>query len=301
MKTRPFAEIDVFSNGAFSGNPLAVVLDGSDLSTAQMQMFANWTNFSETTFVLPPTHAQADYAVRIFTPTLELPFAGHPTLGTCFALLRSAVKPKTPGVMTQECAAGLIHIKITDEKLAFAAPPLRRDDVLPAPQIDALAKGLGLSPSDVVRGQWCDNGPAWRGLLLHSHAALMKAKPDVALLRQAIANEASASMPKLGLIAPAPILPDLGLIAATPLHSGVDFEVRAFFPGGNSYFEDPVTGSLNAGLAQWLIGCRIAKPSYVVAQGSALGRNGRVYVTSDENHIWIGGNCTAAVSGTVVL
>lgn len=304
MKTRAFSQIDVFANGPWSGNPLAVVHDGSGLSTEQMHAFANWTNLSETTFVLPPTRPEADYAVRIFTATVELPFAGHPTLGTCHALLQAGVQPKKAGMMVQECAAGLIPIRVSDQTLAFAAPPLKRADPLSREEIHGLALGVGLTDDDVVAGQWCDNGPGWRALLLNSHSALMRAKPDVSKLQAAVANEVSAkhtalSLPKLGLVHA--FAPDVGLIAKADQGASVDFEVRAFFPANGVYFEDPVTGSLNAAAAQWLIGSGVAPPRYVAAQGTALGRNGRIYVNQDEDGIWIGGQSTTCITGTVRL
>jgi PhzF family phenazine biosynthesis protein len=289
MKSRPFVEVDVFTNGTLSGNPLAVVLDGSDLTLKQMQAFANWTNFSETTFVLPPTKAEADYALRIFTPTTELPFAGHPTLGTCHAFLQSGRASKAPGRVVQECGVGLVSIKQTEDRLAFAAPPRKRQDPLEETKLNFLAAGLGLKRSDILAGQWCDNGSAWQGLLISSHEALLKAKPDVALLLD-------KTEPNIHLA-----LPKLGLVVAMPKTLGIDFEVRAFFPGNGVYFEDPVTGSLNAGIAQWLIGSQLAPAQYVAAQGTVVGRNGRVYVHRDGLNIWIGGYCTTVVSGTVNL
>jgi PhzF family phenazine biosynthesis protein len=289
VKTRPFVEVDVFANGPLSGNPLAVVLDGSDLTPTQMQAFANWTNFSETTFVLPPTKAEADYALRIFTPTMELPFAGHPTLGTCHAFLQSGGTSKTAGRIVQECGIGLVPIQQNEDRLAFAAPPLRRSDPLDEAALNFFALGLGLQRSDILAGQWCDNGPGWRGLLLNSRAALLKAKPDTRLLIDKTHNMPQASLPKLGLVSAITDLP------------GVNFEVRAFFPAGDILFEDPVTGSLNAGLAQWLIGSQYAPSSYVAVQGTVLGRNGRVFVHRENLNIWIGGHCTTVVSGEVNL
>jgi PhzF family phenazine biosynthesis protein len=298
LKTRPFVEVDVFANGPLTGNPLAVVLDGTDLTPKQMQAFANWTNFSETTFVLPPTKPEADYAVRIFTPTVELPFAGHPTLGTCHAFLRSGGGTKTRGRVVQECATGLIAIQQTEDRLAFAAPPRRRSDPLEESELKFLATGLGLQRSDVIAGQWCDNGPGWRALLLNSHAALLKAKPDTKLLIDSTQTNPALVLPEIGLVA---ALPKLGLVAATPSITGVDFELRAFFPANDVYFEDPVTGSLNAAVAQWLIGTQIAPAQYVAAQGSQLGRNGRVFIEREGLNVWVGGYCTTIVTGEVDL
>ncbi len=289
MPTKPriFFEVDVFANGPLSGNPLAVVLDGSELTAQQMQAFANWTNFSETTFVLPTSHAEADYQVRIFTPTVELPFAGHPTLGTCHAWLEAGFSPKRRDVIVQQCAIGLVQIAQTNNQLAFAAPPLRNAQPLTQAEIAHLASGFGIALNNVVAGNWCDNGPGWCALLLNSQEALINAKPNTNLLIDPITKK--PNLPKLGLIAPANNLGD------------VQFEVRAFFPGNGVLFEDPVTGSLNAALAQWLIGANLAPSEYRVKQGSALGRDGRVTVKHHGADIWIGGQSITVVKGSVSL
>lgn len=278
MKQRPFAQVDVFTAAPYLGNPLAVVLDGTGLSTAHMQAFTDWTNLSEATFVLPPTHPQADYAVRIFCPGRELPFAGHPTLGTCHAWLEAGGVPKAQEVV-QECGAGLVKIQRHGTRLSFAAPPLRRGGPLDEADVQLIAKGLGLSRSDILHHAWCDNGPQWRGVMLASAEQLLALKPDAKLLQ--------------GL--------DIGVVA--PLTTGdAQFEVRAFFPGNNGLTEDPVTGSLNAAMGQWLMGAGLAPDSYVVSQGTCLGRAGRVHMQRDEqNQVWVGGESVTCIEGSVLL
>jgi len=278
MKHRAFAQVDVFTAAPYLGNPLAVVLDGAGLSTAQMQAFTNWTNLSEATFLLPPTQAEADYAVRIFCPGRELPFAGHPTLGTCHAWLEAGGIPKGRDVV-QECGAGLIKIKRQGTRLAFAAPPLRRGGPLDEADVQLIAKGLGVSRAEILHHAWCNNGPQWRGVMLGSAEQVLALKPNPELLK--------------GL--------DIGVVA--PLASGeAQFEVRAFFPGNNGLTEDPVTGSLNAAIGQWLIGAGLAPDSYVASQGTCLARAGRVYVHRDEqNQVWVGGESVTCIEGSVKL
>jgi PhzF family phenazine biosynthesis protein len=278
MKQRPFAQVDVFTAVPYLGNPLAVVLDGNGLSTAQMQAFTDWTNLSEATFVLPPTQPDADYAVRIFCPGRELPFAGHPTLGTCHAWLEAGGVPKAQEVV-QECGVGLVKIQRHGTRLSFAAPPLRRGGPLDEADVQLIAKGLGLSRSDILHHAWCDNGPQWRGVMLASAEQLLALKPDAKLLQ--------------GL--------DIGVVA--PLTTGdAQFEVRAFFPGNNGLTEDPVTGSLNAAMGQWLMGAGLAPDSYVVSQGTCLGRAGRVHMQRDEqNQVWVGGESVTCIEGSVLL
>jgi PhzF family phenazine biosynthesis protein len=304
MRQRPFKEIDVFTDQAYQGNPLAVVLDGQDLSTEQMQGFANWTNFSETTFVLPPTDGKADYQVRIFTPTMELPFAGHPTLGTCHAwLANQASGSPTKEFIVQQCAAGLITIKRDEKRLAFAAPPLRRSGELSADELTATAQALGINTADIVASAWCDNGPGWRGILLNSVELLRGIKPDP--------NKIAGQF--IGLASPLKI--GVSAIGGTRINQASDektklatshfdepfLEVRAFFPGSGGFAEDPVTGSLNAALAQWLIGSGRAPARYVAAQGLNLKRNGRVYIEQSGTDIWVGGYSTTCVEGQVLL
>ncbi len=277
---RAFQQVDVFTDTPYRGNPVAVVLDGQGLSTAQMQGFTDWTNLSEATFVLPPTHPEADYRLRIFCPGRELPFAGHPTLGSCHAWLRAGGSPRSEYVV-QECGVGLVRIRRDGGRLAFAAPPLRRSGPLEDAELARIAQGLGLAREDILAHAWCDNGPQWRGLMLRSAQQMLALRPDSTLL---------AGM-------------EIGLVA--PLPSGdCAFEVRAFFPGHGGLAEDPVTGSLNAAMAQWLIGDGLAPARYVASQGTALGRAGRVHVAQDPQSpgtIWIGGASVTCIEGQVTL
>ena len=300
MRARPFAQIDVFTAAPGYGNPVAVVLDGTDLGDAAMQRFARWTNLSETTFVLPPTDPAADYALRIFTPGGELPFAGHPTLGSCFAWLAAGGQPKSADRIVQQCAKGLIPIRRDGERLAFAAPPSVRSDPAPALLAD-IAQALGVEPAQILRAQRLDNGPVWLTLQLDSADTVLALEPDHARL--------AALGQKVGVIGvyPAPSAIELvsrssrearafGAPPPAPL-----IEVRAFAaPIGVP--EDPVTGSLNASLAQWLIEAGELPPRYVAAQGTALGRAGRVHVERDaEGQVWIGGDCVDVIQGQVTL
>ena len=300
MRARPFAQIDVFTAAPGYGNPVAVVLDGTDLGDAAMQRFARWTNLSETTFVLPPTDPAADYALRIFTPGGELPFAGHPTLGSCFAWLATGGQPKSADRIVQQCAKGLIPIRRDGERLAFAAPPSVRSDPAPALLAD-IAQALGVEPAQILRAQRLDNGPVWLTLQLDSADTVLALEPDHARL--------AALGQKVGVIGvyPAPSAIELvsrssrearafGAPPPAPL-----IEVRAFAaPIGVP--EDPVTGSLNASLAQWLIEAGELPPRYVAAQGTALGRAGRVHVERDaEGQVWIGGDCVGVIQGQVTL
>jgi PhzF family phenazine biosynthesis protein len=304
MRQRPFKEIDVFTDQAYQGNPLAVVLDGQNLSTEQMQGFANWTNFSETTFVLPPTNSKADYQVRIFTPTMELPFAGHPTLGTCHAwLANQASGSPTKEFIVQQCAAGLITIKRDEKRLAFAAPPLRRSGGLSADELTATAQALGINTADIVASAWCDNGPGWRGILLNSVELLRSIKPDPNKIAGEFIGLASTLKIGVSAISGARInqTSDEKTKLATSNFDEPFLEVRAFFPGSGGFAEDPVTGSLNAALAQWLIGSGRAPARYVAAQGLNLKRNGRVYIEQSGTDIWVGGYSTTCVEGQVLL
>lgn len=304
MKSRPFKQVDVFTAIPYLGNPLAVVLDGSGLSTAEMQHFTNWTNLSEATFMLPPEHPLADYKVRIFCPGRELPFAGHPTLGSCHAWLQAGGEPKNWGqtpitggdderrrlgrlgfdpnfsaVIIQECGIGLVKLRRDGERLAFAAPPLLRSGPLDEADVELIARGLGVKRSDIIRHAWCDNGPKWRGVMLGSREQVLSLKPDGTVLA--------------GL--------DIGVVSPTTAGDECAFEVRAFFHNNNGLSEDPVTGSLNAALAQWLIGAGVAASRYVAAQGTALGRAGRVHVEQVGDDIWIGGDSVTCISGSVTL
>lgn len=271
---RPFRQVDVFTTAPYAGNPVAVVLHGEGLSTAQMQRFAHWTNLSETTFVLPPTDAGAHYRVRIFTPVAELPFAGHPTLGTCHAWLGGEAPPEA---IVQECGAGLVAIRSTPDGLAFAAPPLVRSGEVEDGVREHLAALLRIEPAAIVDAQWVDNGPGWVAVLLESAEAVLAVRPG-------------------------PVDLDVGVVGPHPAGSPEALEVRAFFPKDGATVEDPVTGSLNASLAQWLLASGRASAPYVAAQGSALGRSGRVHVTRDgDGTIWIGGGTVTCVEGEVEL
>ena len=289
MQQRPFKQVDVFTAVPYRGNPLAVVLDGSGLSTEEMQRFTDWTNLSECTFLLAPTHPDADYRVRIFCPGRELPFAGHPTLGSCHAWLQAGGVPKAgAGTIVQECGVGLVALRQDGERLSFAAPPLRRSGPLPSDDVALLARGLRIARDDIVQHAWCDNGPPWRGLLLRSADQVLALKPDAALL---------AGL-EVGVIGPYATAEVSG--APAPGH-GCAFEVRAFFPGNNGLAEDPVTGSLNAALAQWLIGAGLAPEHYIASQGTAMGRAGRVHVAREGETIWVGGGSVTCIDGTVLL
>jgi PhzF family phenazine biosynthesis protein len=274
----PFQQVDVFTDKPLKGNPLAVVVGADGLSDAAMASLGNWTNLSETTFLLKPTNPAADYRVRIFTPERELPFAGHPTLGSCQVWLNSGGKPKQSYIV-QECAAGLIRIKRDGNRLAFAAPPLRRTGPVDADVLAKIANGLHIKPEAIKASQWTDNGPGWVSVMLGSGAEVLALKPDYPAL--------------LGL--------HLGVVGPWTAvdGEGADFEVRALIPSRST--EDPVTGSLNAGLAQWLIGAGLAPNAYVASQGTALGRAGRVHVQRDGDDIWIGGNVVTCVDGTIDL
>ncbi|QYY25326.1 PhzF family phenazine biosynthesis protein [Diaphorobacter sp. MNS-0] len=291
MRLRPFQQVDVFTATPYRGNPLAVVLDGEGLSTEEMQRFTNWTNLSEATFVLPPTpegHAAgADYRVRIFCPGRELPFAGHPTLGTCHAWLQAGGQPRATGRIVQECGVGLVTLRRDGEQLAFAAPPLVKSGPLAEDDVQLIARGLGVARDDIVAHAWCDNGPNWRGVMLRSAEQVLGLRPDGAVL---------AGL-DVGVVGPRG---KVGVVGASDAE-GIAFEVRAFFPGNNGLAEDPVTGSLNAALAQWLIGAGLAPSRYVASQGTALGRAGRVHVQQDGPQIWVGGHSVTCVRGEARL
>jgi PhzF family phenazine biosynthesis protein len=275
---RPFAQVDVFTTTPYAGNPVAVVLDGTGLSSAQMQRFAHWTNLSETTFVLPPSAPEADYQVRIFTPVLELPFAGHPTLGTCHAWLTAGGgTPKQGDVIVQECAAGLIPVRRLDHGLAFAAPPLLRSGPPEEDLVQEIAAVLGIERGEIADAEWVDNGPGWVAVLLASAEAVLAVRPKFTEL-------------------------DLGVVGPYPDGSPAAFEVRAFFPKDGATTEDPVTGSLNASLADWLLRTGRATAPYVASQGAVLGRAGRVHITTDAaGAIWVGGGTITCITGTIAI
>ena len=287
MRQRPFQQIDVFSDRPGYGNPVAVVLDAQDLNDSDMRRFAAWTNLSETTFLLPPTEAGraagADYRVRIFSPQGELPFAGHPTLGTCHAWLQAGHAPRAAGMVIQESTLGLVRVQHSGNTLAFAAPPLRRSAPSPA-LVPLIASALGLRPAQILGTQLLDNGPVWLGLLLDSADTVLGLTPDHARLKD------------LGQ--------DVGVIHVSPTASDTTrpgATVRAFAaPMGNP--EDPVTGSLNASLAEWLIADGLAPRSYLVAQGECLGRAGRVQIRQDDaQQIWVGGRAVTCIEGKVLI
>jgi len=275
--TRAFRQVNVFSADPLAGNPLAVVHDAQGLEDAKMAALARWTNLSETTFLLPATDPAADYRVRIFTPQTELPFAGHPTLGTCHAWLAAGGKPRKPGVAMQQCGVGLVSVRCDGPRLEFAAPPVRRSEPLEPEVLAQIAGALALAPAEILRHQWVDNGPGWCAVLLGSARRVLALKPDWAALDPL----------KLGVLGPH----EPGGDAA--------FEVRAFVGGGG--WEDPVTGSLNASLAQWLLGAGLARSPYIAAQGAALGRAGRVHLRKDGGEVWVGGDVVEVVRGEVAL
>ena len=278
LRIRPFHQVDVFSAQPYRGNPLAVVVDAEGLSSEAMQHFANWTNLSETTFLLPPTDPRADYRVRIFTGSEEFPFAGHPTLGSAHTWLQAGGEPKEDVVVVQECGAGLVQVKHDAGWLAFAAPPLTRFEAVDAAVRSRLAAGLRLPEDSLLDASWLVNGPEWVGVLLESAEQVLAIEPDLVAMGDL----------KVGIIGP------------HEPGSDVDFEVRTFIPG-DAMVEDPVTGSFNAGAAQWLIGSGRAPEEYVAAQGTALGRAGRIHVKAADGDIWIGGASATCIQGTVLL
>ncbi len=274
---RPFAQVDVFTQQPYLGNPVAVVLDASGLTTDEMQRFANWTNLSETTFVLPATSLQADYQVRIFTTSRELPFAGHPTLGTCHAWVEHGGTPRQADQIIQECAAGLIPIRRGNDGYAFAAPPRTRTGPVDDALLAKIADQLRIDVATIVDAQWIANGPGWIGAMLASAEAVLAVRPGV-------------------------VDEDIALIGSSPAGAEQAFEVRAFFPKDGATAEDPVTGSANASLAQWFIESGHAKPPYRVRQGTALERCGIVHIDTDaEGTVWVGGGTITGVTGSVVL
>ncbi len=297
---RSFAQIDVFTAQPGWGNPVAVVLDGSGLDEAAMQRFARWTNLSETTFVLPPTDPAADYALRIFTPGGELPFAGHPTLGSCFAWAAAGGQPKTAERIVQQCAQGLIEIRRDGGRLAFAAPASRRSDPEPA-LLARVTQALGLRAEQLRRAQLLDNGPVWLTLVLDSADTVLALEPDHASLadlgqKVGVAGVHQVQTDPLLIARSSREARAFGAAPDVPL-----IEVRAFAaPIGVA--EDPVTGSLNASLAQWLIDAGELPARYVAAQGTALGRAGRVHIERDlQGQVWVGGDCVAVIQGEVLL
>ncbi len=256
------------------GNPLAVVHDACELDAAAMAAFASWTNLSETAFLLPPTDPAADYRVRIFTPTGELPFAGHPTLGSAHAWLAAGGRPQTDGELVQECGAGLVRVRRDGPRLAFAAPPRRRTGPLGDAEIAVIEDAIGIPSSEWVAHEWGDNGPPWMMVQLAGDATVRDVWVDRSKLG---ANQA------------------LGLVGLSD--GGYAYEVR----GVLAFAEDPVTGSLNAAVAQWLRARGVVPASYLATQGSQVGRHGEIFVDDDGTDIWIGGRVCTVIAGTVEL
>lgn len=271
-----FSQVDVFSAEQFAGNPVAVVHDADGMDDQQMAAFARWTNLSETTFLLAPTDPAADYRLRIFTTVRELPFAGHPTLGSARAWSEAGGVPRRPGELVQQCHAGLVRVRDDGNRLAFAAPPVVRGGPVEPADLARIAAGLRLTVEDVVDAQWVDNGPGWVAVLLADAAAVLAVETD----------------------APALEGYRVGVVGPHPAGSDAAFEVRAFIPSGGTD-EDPVTGSLNASLAQWLIGTGRAPESYVATQGTRLQRRGRIHVDRLGEDVWVGGDTRVVITGTV--
>jgi PhzF family phenazine biosynthesis protein len=280
---RRFQQVDVFAHEPLRGNPVAVVLDAEDLSTDQMQRLARWTNLSETTFVLPPTTPDADYRVRIFTLAHELPFAGHPTLGTCHVWLTAGGRPTRDDRVVQECGAGLVPLR-REEGLAFAAPPLVRSGPVDEAFVRQIAGVLGIAREEIVDAAWVDNGPGWVGVLLRDADTVLAVDPDITRFA------GSGSL-------------YLGLVGLHPKGAEAAIEVRALFSDEHGALrEDPVTGSLNASLAQWLLGSGRLRAHYVASQGTRLDRRGRPRIEQDaDGTVWVGGPTVTVVSGELDL
>ncbi|WP_333573041.1 PhzF family phenazine biosynthesis protein [Sphingomonas sp.] len=277
--TTPFSLVDVFHDGPFTGNPLAVVHGGGDLDTATMQAITRWFNLSETVFLLPPSVEGADYHARIFTLDRELPFAGHPTLGACHAWLSAGGAPAAPDAVVQQCGAGLIPIRRDADRLAFAAPPLLRSGPVDAETRGMLAAALQIAPSAIVDAAWADNGPGWIAVLLESAEAVLAVEPvrhwDGRL--------------------------EIGLIGPHKAGAEVAWEIRTLFTDAfGGIIEDPVTGSFNASAAQWLHASGRVSSGYVAAQGTRLERRGRIFVDYDlGSQAWIGGRSMTIAEGTL--
>ncbi len=276
---RLFHQIDVFSDGPFTGNPVAVVADASDLPPAWMKAVSRWTNLSECTFLLPPTDPRADYRVRIFSLDEELPFAGHPTLGSARAWLDAGGRPRRSDLVIQECGVGLVPVRVDGEHLAFAAPDLVRSGPVDAATLARVVDTLGIGLPEVVDAAWADNGPGWVAVLLASAEDVLRLEPHA---------KPGGDRLMIGVVG--------------PHRPGADaaFEVRAFFPDAAGVLrEDPVTGSLNASLAQWLTGSGRATAPYLVRQGTRVGHRGLVRVEQDADGLWIGGQANVIVTGVI--
>ena len=278
--------VDVFASGPLSGNPLAVITGGQALTTAQMQQLTRWFNLSETAFLLPPTQAQADYRVRIFTLDREMPFAGHPTLGSCHAWLSQRGAPRNAGHIVQECGAGLVQIRQEHGRLAFAAPPMLRFGAPTADELDAALRMLGITADEVQGASWIDNGPGWLGIRLASAEQVLALNP---------ARQWPTRM-DVGVVGP--YARGVGGVSGA---SPAACEVRAFFSDHQgAIVEDPVTGSLNASLAQWLFATGVMDSDYIAAQGRCLGRDGRIFLTRDgTGQVWVGGTARTHVEGAL--
>ncbi|WP_408899235.1 PhzF family phenazine biosynthesis protein [Nocardioides sp. R1-1] len=277
-RSRDFRQVDVFTAEPLLGNPVAVVHDADGMSADEMQLFARWTNLSETTFLVASTDPGADYRLRIFTTETELPFAGHPTLGSAHAWLEAGGAPAGERVV-QQCGVGLVELRRTDGRLAFAAPDLIRSGPVDEELTGRIVAALGIDRGDVLDIAWADNGPGWVGVRLGSAEQVLALTP------------AYADLPV-----------DVGVVGPHPEGAECAVEVRAFVPHAAGITEDPVTGSLNASLAQWLTRSGVLPPSYVAAQGTAIGRRGRIHVDTDaDGTIWVGGDTLTTVRGTVTL
>ncbi|GAA4284379.1 PhzF family phenazine biosynthesis protein [Brevibacterium daeguense] len=285
-----FSQVDVFASRPLGGNPVAVVHGADDLDDSTMAAFARWTNLSETTFLLRPTTPEADYRLRIFTPGGELPFAGHPTLGSAHAWLENGGRPRRAGAVVQECAAGLVTLRLADTGIAFAAPPLIRFGKVDEEDLRLAVTALQISPADLVASSWVDNGPGWMGLQLTDARLVRELRPDFSRFEGL----------RIGVIGAYPEATGGSHTPGTPVDRPADFEVRAFVPG-IGVPEDPVTGSLNAGLAQWLIGTGAAPEKYTVSQGTQLGRAGIVGIEKAGADIWVSGATSTVISGSLEI
>jgi PhzF family phenazine biosynthesis protein len=279
-RTRSFMQVDVFSTLPYRGNPVAVVLDGTDLTGEDMQRLARWTNLSETTFVLPPTAPEADYRLRIFTPQGELPFAGHPTLGSARAWLESGGRPQhADDRIVQECAAGLVTVRRSEDTLSFAAPPRVRDGVLDDAYLDQIVAAFGITRERVLAHQWVDNGPGWAVIQLATAGEVLALEPDLSLIPTAM----------------------VGAIGAHPEGSEHHFEMRTFAPGAGVP-EDPACGSMNAAVGQWLTATGTAPSAYRVSQGTRLGRAASIEITADaDGTVWVSGAATICIRGSITV
>ena len=278
-RSRAFAQVDVFGSAPYLGNPVAVVLDGEDLTAEDMQRVARWTNLSETTFVLPPTNPDADYRLRIFTPGGELPFAGHPTLGSAHAWLENGGAPAASDRIVQECTAGLVVVRRGTDGLSFAAPPMLRSGPVEDEYLDDITGALGIEREQVIAHQWVDNGPGWAVVQLPTADDVLDLQPDLSRIPTAM----------------------IGAIGAHPDGSEYAYEMRTFAPGVG-VAEDPVCGSMNASVGQWLTAGGAAPADYRVSQGARVGRAGSIHITTDPTGaVWVGGATTTCIRGTVTI